>query len=66
MNELKKCLEAITNQSDPQEVGAVRPYPVEWDADPNLLGSRHELCTPSMATVCRTNTYTTSNPKLEM
>ena len=32
MSELEKYLEAIANQRGLQEVGLVRPYPVEWDA----------------------------------
>ena len=34
MSDLEKCFEAITNQSELQEVGVVRPYPVKWDATP--------------------------------
>ena len=34
MNELEKHLEAISNRSNLQEVGVVRPYPVEWDSSP--------------------------------
>ena len=33
MSELKKCLKIITNRSERQEVGVVRAYPIEWDAD---------------------------------
>jgi len=32
MNELEKLQEAISNRSNLQEVGVVRPYPVEWDS----------------------------------
>ena len=32
MNELEKCLEALTSQSNLQEIGMVRLYLVEWDA----------------------------------
>ena len=34
MNEIGKRLEAISNRSNLQEVGVVRPYPVEWDLAP--------------------------------
>ena len=34
MSELEKCLEAIANRSELQEVEVVRSYPVEWDATP--------------------------------
>ena len=34
MNELEKRLEAIANRSNLQQVGVVRPYPIEWDAPP--------------------------------
>ena len=32
MNELEKHLEAISNQSNLQEIGVVRPHPVKWDS----------------------------------
>jgi len=34
MSELKKCLEAITNQNELREMGVVRPYPIEWVTSP--------------------------------
>jgi len=34
MNELEKCLEAISIRSNLQEVGVVRPHPVECDSAP--------------------------------
>ena len=34
MNGLEKYLEAISNQCNLQEVGVVRPYPVEWASAP--------------------------------
>ena len=43
MNGLEKCLEAITNRSNLQEAGVVRPYPVEWDI---VSKSSHKPCKP--------------------
>ena len=37
MNELEKLLEAISNRSNLQEVGVVRPYLIEWDSAPYHL-----------------------------
>jgi len=34
MNELEKRLEVISIRSNLQEVGMVRPYPIEWDSAP--------------------------------
>jgi len=44
MNELEKCLKAIANRSNLQEVGIVRSYPTEWDDASILPGSRKQPC----------------------
>jgi len=66
MNKLEKRLEAISNRSNLQEVGVVRPYPIEWDSASYSPRFKAPNCTPSMAKVHRTNIYTTSNLKQEM
>ena len=37
MNELENRLEVITHRGNLQEVGVVRPYPIEWDFTPYPL-----------------------------
>ena len=36
MSKLEQCLETLANRSDLQDVGIIRPYPVEWDTAPYL------------------------------
>ena len=46
VSELKKCLEALADRSNLQEVGMARPYLVEWDAAPYL----HKFKAPTLHT----------------
>ena len=66
MSKLEQCLEALINQDGLQDVGIVQPYPVEWDIAPTLSNSRHRPFILSTVKGHRTNTYTTSNPKMGM
>jgi len=66
MIKLEQNLEALTNRDGLQDVRIVQPYPAEWDTVPYPPKFKTPTLHSFNGKGHRTNTYTTSNPKMKM